>query len=101
RDEPLVSWRTDLTNLIYYLDRPIPRAERAGDLQRLDARWVLAPSRTVTSLVAAVPVTGHCALDVGDGYLWLIRVGPPVDAPEVSAFSSPDCDPRPLPAPGR
>jgi len=101
QDEPLVSWRTDLTNLIYYLDRPIPRAERAGDLQRLDARWVLAPTRTVTSLTAAVPVAGHCALDVGDEYLWLIRVGPQADAPEAAALSSPDCDPRPLPAPGR
>jgi 4-amino-4-deoxy-L-arabinose transferase-like glycosyltransferase len=101
QDEPLVSWRTDLTNLIYYLDRPIPRAERVSDLQRFETRWVLAPNRTVTTLMAAVPVAGHCALDAGDEFLWLVRIGSPADAPVAAALSSPDCDPRPLPAPGR
>jgi 4-amino-4-deoxy-L-arabinose transferase-like glycosyltransferase len=100
-DEPLASWRADLTNLIYYLDRPIPRAERMEDLQRLEALWVLAPDRTVAELAAAVPVAGHCALDAGDEYLWLVRVGSPAHAPVVAALSSLDCDRRPLPVPGR
>ncbi|HET7687674.1 MAG TPA: glycosyltransferase family 39 protein [Candidatus Macondimonas sp.] len=97
-DEPLVSWRSDLTNLIYYLDRPIPRAEHSADLTRLHAHWVLAPTRTAASLIAAIPVSGHCALDIGDGYLWLIRVDRG-QHPSNPALNSPDCDRRPLPAP--
>ena len=96
-DEPLASWRTDVTNLIYYLDRSIPRADHPADLTRLQARWVLAPTRTVASLTSAVPVAGHCALDTGDGYLWLIRVGAAAEAQSNPALSSPDCDRRPLP----
>jgi 4-amino-4-deoxy-L-arabinose transferase-like glycosyltransferase len=98
-DEPLASWRTDLTNLIYYLDRAIPRAEHPADLARIQARWVLAPTRTVASLAAAVPLGGHCALDTGDGYLWLIRVGETAPVQGHPVLNSPDCDRRPLPAP--
>lgn len=95
-EEPLVSWRTDLTNLVYYLDRPIPRAEHAPDLHRLQAQWVLTPARGVRSLLSAAPVIGHCAFNVGDEYLWLVRTGS-VDGIDPSWFNAPDCDPRPLP----